>query len=747
MKAKSIFAFSFLFVLAFFNSFAQSTPQFISATKEAACYELCYYNNYLYAGAGNTLMVYALDGPNASPGTLAFEHRFVSNIINIQQHNGFLYVSANHSGLSKWSLGNPALPVMLTEYVPVAGALDEALYDIAFFGDTIFAAMKTKVGVLLDSGGVITKLTTFAQKTGNTRIRGIDIKGNLLAFTVCYSAVNANDGVYLHNAATLAQLGFYNQVFCEPQEVVFGQNTSLLHVMGGSNGFDGLFYSLDVSNPSTPSAVFQDTVQGFLLAGNSIGQPMNAVVINDTIYVATQGGRNLPLNITNFNCATYVYDATSAGNVHLLSTINSGLYHFDIQIHNKKMYVASEWYGILSVDISDIYNEVIYSKVLTGGWNISSDKFANKLVQANEGYGIRLYDISNLQNPVLTAFDTVGGFCFSADFSSNGNYIYGYYLTGQQFRVFDVNNNLQMVGSFSQDVGENRTCVYQNKAISASGSKISIIDVSVPSAPAVQSQLSLAANDMLVTSAGKLFIGSNDSLRIYDISGAAPVWLNAIPHGLFQSFHSMAFYKDTLYVYVNNYGLTRYLFNNSTNALIQDTHVTLTYTDPERMAADSFGLYLGYTTFGLRTHSKSTLAYSGNYLHALDFVQDGLWGVQDLYCKDNLIFLNEYFGQTSIFSNDINFSVGLAEVNHDGREDLIELYPNPASQSITVGSGGLDLAGKRARIYNGLGELVLSVMLHSEKTVISLDNFKKGIYFLSVETNKNTITKKFVVAK
>ena len=736
---KSLFYF---FILFSFNLLSQSNLQFQSATKGAACYEVCYYNNHLYAGAGNTLIAYKLDGPNASPGTVTFQHRFRSNIDNIQVRNGFMYVSSNHSGLSKWNVANPDVPVFVTEYVPAA--LDEAVYDIAFFGDTIFAALKTKMAVLRDSGGVLTLLSTFAQKTGTTRIHGLDVKGNMLAFTVGFSSNNAIDGVYIYNASSLNQIGFYNQTFCDPHEVLFGQNTNLLHVMGGTNGLDGLFYSLDLSNPANPVAVFQDTVQGYILLG-SIAQPMNAEIINDTVYVATQGGQHIPFTIP-FTCGTYVYSATSNNNVHYVTALNSGLYHFDIAIHNKKMYVASEWYGVVSVDISDLNNEAEYSRVLTGGWAIGADKYGNKLVQANEGYGIRLYDVSNIQNPVLIAKDTLVGFCMNADFSSNGNYVYAYYLTNQQFKVFDVNNNFQMIGSLNTDVGEKRTCVYQHKAISASSNKVFIIDVSTPANPQIQSQLSITINDMLVTPNGKLVMATNDSIRVYDITGTSPIWLESVARANFlQSFKTLAFYKDTLYAYTANYGLTRYLFNNTNNTLSEDAHVVLPHTNPHCMAVDSFGLYVGFTEYGVEIYNKKTLAYVNNYLHGLEFMYDNLWGIQDLFCKDNLIFLVEYFGQTSIFSNDNNNTIGLNELSTNSRRSLLKVFPNPVKNKLFVQFINNSTSAKQCVVFNSLGETVYSAAFNGNDMNINTENLSRGMYFISVHDKGKIYTEKFIV--
>jgi hypothetical protein len=63
------------------------------------------------------------------------------------------------------------------------------------------------------------------------------------------------------------------------------------------------------------------------------------------------------------------------------------------------------------------------------------------------------------------------------------------------------------------------------------------------------------------------------------------------------------------------------------------------------------------------------------------------------------------------------------------------LYPNPASESITLSSKGSEF-----KIYDILGSLVMSQNITSTKTAISLNEFQSGIYIISVlDASKNII--------
>ena len=736
----------FLFPLSFFS---QNNLQLISTTKGGGCYEVCYYNGYLYAGAGNTLIVYDVSSGNP-PYNKVFEYVCKSNIDNIQTHNGFLYVSANHAGLYKWNISNPASPQFVTEFVPAT--LDEAVYDITFYGtDTIFAAYKTKVAVFKDNASSFQLLTTIAQQALISRIRGVATKNNLLAFTVSYSSGNTNDGVYLYNAKTLTQLSYTKQTYCDPEDVVFGQNTNLMHVLGGTNtmtnpfDMNGLFYSLDITTPTAPVEMFRDTINGFLLLG-SISQPMNAEIINDTIYVATQGGNEVPISGA-YTCSVYVYDVKNPTGIHFITDIYGGLYHFDIAINNHKMYVASEWYGVLTVDITDIFNESEIGRTLTGSWNISADKYGNKMVLANEGVGIKLYDIANLQNPVLLGEDTAVGFCMSADFSSDGNYVYGYYLTDKQFRVFSV-STMSLVGSINTDVGEKRTFTYNNKAIALSGTKVTIVNASTPAAPVIQAQLSIAANDMFVTNTGKMFLATNDSMMVYDINGVTPLRLNSIAAGFLQDFKTLTYYKDTIYTYVSNKGLVRYTYNPGNNSFAQTQQVTPNNGLPAVMAVDSFALYLGYIPYGIDVYKKTNLAFAGNYRTGLEFVHDFLWGIQDIVCKDNLILLAEYQSQTSILTNNPNFILSVNN-NFDAtnnQPELLTVYPNPAKDMFTIDAGFLPETDMDLAIFDIHGNLIVNEKI-AKPYVIHTDKFKNGIYLIQLQTTEKVYRSKLEVVR
>ena len=652
---KNLFVFMLFLVPLFLpKAYAQDALSALSSTSGAASYRILYHDDHLYTGAGNTLQVYEVT-PQGPPYPLRSEHRLGSTIADIQQKNGFLYLAANHAGISKWDLSNPSSPKLVAEYQP--DSLSEAAYDISFYGDTLFVAYKSSVAVFQDLGNSFTLRDRFAFQPGNSKLRGGAVKGTVFACVTSYGG--ASDGVYLYDTRTYQLLGHFPQPYCDPEEVEFGLQTPLLHVLGGShtttNPFDpkGCFYSLDISDPSTPTRVFIDTIHAII--GLGISSPQRATIINDTIYVATQAGMDpdyQPLEPATGQ--VYVYDATDPGNIHRITTLYAGLWHFDLAIQHNMMHIASEWYGILTMDISDLMNEVEIGRTLTGGWNTGSDVHGNRMAVANEGYGFKVYDISNPTAPQLLGINRDSNFCMTLEYSHDGKYIFGYYYTRDGFRVYDA-NTLQKVASLPGRYGLSHAWLWKDQAISlywrtVGARQIHFTDVSDPFSPQKDTSYNYKANDILIDEKGKLFISHNDSLTVLDLENNRFL-VTSVQAGFLQNFHSLAIYRDTLFVYATNKGLVRYVFDRQRATLKEEATLPLPYGSPDFMAADSLGVYIVDVEAGMFAYDKASLQQTGYYRTSREYIFTHTWGPQDLFCANGLIFLVEYFGQTTILSN------------------------------------------------------------------------------------------------
>lgn len=752
MKVRLFFALQLLFLAAL----AQNPLTYLSSTKGGSCYEVCYNNGYVYAGCANTLIVFPTTGPNNSPGTATDSIRFLSNIDYITTRNGHLYVCANHDGLWKFDLTNPARPTAMAHYKPASN--NESIYDVAFYGDSLLVAAKTKVSLLKDNGSSFSPLSTVATFTGTTtRVRGVDIKDTLLAFTVGYSPSNSQDGVYIFGLKGLQQLSFYNDTQGDPQDVCFGQSTKFLHVMGGtlSNLVDGQYYVLDYTTPTNPTVVFTQTINGWASFG-SISQPMNGKIINDTIYVSTQGGVEPGYSgSTPLTGQIYVFDG-SGGSVSFLTSIYGGLYHFDCDINpaSRTLYVASEWYGVLTLDVSNIYAEVQKKRTNTGGWCHGSAQAKNKLAEASEGFGLRLFDISNRQNPVYIAEDTTRGFCRAISISDSADYVYGWFLTGAKLRVRsganlsfvkDTTGNLLFPSDFKKSRHHNgKLAVIEEYGLLGGSHNILAADVSNP----LQAHVTAVRNknnvvDLAYHLTGDLFALGNDSLLVLDATTLVTLTSIKPPLGGLQPYKALAVSNDTVYVLYQGVGagIARYHYNSSLHTLTYLSALPLATTSNRiHLACDNSLLYVAGTLDSLKAVSKASLTQVAIYDHGSDFVLDNLWGNMDLYYHQGYLFLNEYMGQTSIFG-----AANSAGVEAAMKKNILSVYPNPATDHFTIHTGTQQES--LVTIYDSQGKLVYVADVRSDKVTLHANGFHRGMYFVTVSVNGKENSTKLLIEK
>ena len=734
--------------IVFFNNlpvFSQSGLKYISSTSGAACQEVQYFNNYLYAGTGSTLMIFEAAENDPPPFFKLFEYHFRSVITDIKIHDGYLFVAANHDGISKWDIGNPSGPAKLAEYIP--DNFTDAAYDMEFAGDTVFVADGDKVMVLRDGTDHFSSLFEFANQTGNAKIKGGAKTGSLFIYTVAYD--ETKEGVYIYNLNTRSLESFYPVDFGDPEDVLIGNDT-IIHVLGGTQATtnlfnpNGYFFALDIADISNPRKIFEDTLLGVF--GGAIASALNGQIVNDTVYVATEAAIDPDWIPGDPGVGmVYVYDATDPSNIRYICDIPVGLWNFDLDIDNRRMFIASEWYGIKTIDISDFNTPLDLGNTLTGGWNKSSDKCGNYLVVANEGYGFKKYNISVIRHPELSGTNNDNGFCEHVSFSGDGRYICGMYSTGNGFRVFDF-NTLTQVSFIPDHFIINRSLIYNNsfftrKSVSLTEMQLYRIDVTDALHPALLGLDTLPNINDMAASNKRLYVSTDPSLYVFKITDAGLELLHKENAGLFQSFKALTVLNDTVYNYIVNKGLVRYLLDStgSVYMLSEDTVITPVFANPEFLAVDNYGLYLGYRKYGIYSLGKKNLKQTGYYRTGLGL--NSGFGLQDLFCKDGFVFVVEYHSQTTILTN--NDKVTTA--GPFGRVNLkmpIVIYPNPAHDRLTIRWENDTLPEEfLIQLYDIKGRLVYSQEISDNPARLYLKNLAPGLYFYQLlNINKNIIS-------
>ena len=80
-------------------------------------------------------------------------------------------------------------------------------------------------------------------------------------------------------------------------------------------------------------------------------------------------------------------------------------------------------------------------------------------------------------------------------------------------------------------------------------------------------------------------------------------------------------------------------------------------------------------------------------------------------------------------------------VNENNKEDIVEVYPNPATSSLTL---TLTKGEGVVALYNVLGECVLTTSIVNHKKEIDISFLPTGVYFVNVKSDTQSMNRKFI---
>jgi hypothetical protein len=84
------------------------------------------------------------------------------------------------------------------------------------------------------------------------------------------------------------------------------------------------------------------------------------------------------------------------------------------------------------------------------------------------------------------------------------------------------------------------------------------------------------------------------------------------------------------------------------------------------------------------------------------------------------------------------------QVNEAGNlNSIINISPNPSQSTITISA---DKTLQKISIFNIRGENILNLFPERKETSVETSNISNGIYFIKAVIDKNTITKKIIIA-
>jgi nitrogen regulatory protein PII len=99
-----------------------------------------------------------------------------------------------------------------------------------------------------------------------------------------------------------------------------------------------------------------------------------------------------------------------------------------------------------------------------------------------------------------------------------------------------------------------------------------------------------------------------------------------------------------------------------------------------------------------------------------------------------------------VFNGRAHYCVTTSGIEENNSLPTVELFPNPASQSVSVDLSAFNGNNVSISIMNTLGQRMesFSLMANGVKT-LNLDGYSKGLYFVQVEMNGKTSTSKLAI--
>lgn len=82
---------------------------------------------------------------------------------------------------------------------------------------------------------------------------------------------------------------------------------------------------------------------------------------------------------------------------------------------------------------------------------------------------------------------------------------------------------------------------------------------------------------------------------------------------------------------------------------------------------------------------------------------------------------------------------------HHNKENILalELFPNPAKTLLNISvTGTSDIVN--IKVYNALGQIMDDFNIEDSRTLLNIDSYPRGIYYIGAEDKRQTTLKKFI---
>ncbi len=393
-----IVLFSLVLSLEFINA-SPDTLELMGQVPGGSGWHTVYKDGRLYAGVGTSIWVY--DASDPTDDSVVAKRALRSLAFNIVvTDDTTIFVAANHDGLYALDGTLPDLPILA--YIPMSDH-NHIAFDMEFVEpDTLWFTDYKSLKKLRFNWDSFEEIGTYLE---DKTLSGIAIRGSIMA--VCVREI-LRGGIELYDISSgepefLCE--FKSGNLWSVEDVHFADlRDDILYVCGGSSdlfGFTGIFLALQYDGDSLYE-VGRYTIPG--IPGFASAYILNMDSRNDTLFLATMAGLYFPpppdppwtdCPVLDGNCLP--------DSMPVIGHILPGLWFFDVALHDSlpALAIASEWLGIVWMDISDLgFDEDTIAVHRTGGWGHKCYVWNDTLWLMWKGYGVGIFDIADPSEPI-----------------------------------------------------------------------------------------------------------------------------------------------------------------------------------------------------------------------------------------------------------------------------------------------------------------------------------------------------------
>ena len=105
-------------------------------------------------------------------------------------------------------------------------------------------------------------------------------------------------------------------------------------------------------------------------------------------------------------------------------------------------------------------------------------------------------------------------------------------------------------------------------------------------------------------------------------------------------------------------------------------------------------------------------------------------------------------GNSALYIDNLNFDNLITSVSEQTSENTtFSLYPNPASDIVTLNIGNTNNADLTLNIYNVIGTLVKSEMMKQNQQQINIGDLSNGIYMVTIKSKDLTVNHRLIIQR